>query len=60
MKEGAIIHLVLSRSCDLVEPHVPLRSARQKGVIQTTPFIWICNANHRGKPLRRFTATRRR
>lgn len=32
MKEGAIIHLVLTRSCDLVEPHVPLRSARQKGV----------------------------
>ena len=32
MKEGAIIHLVLARSCDLVEPHVPLRSARQKGV----------------------------
>ena len=32
MKEGAIIHLVLTRSCDLVEPHVPSRSARQTGV----------------------------
>ena len=32
MKEGAIIHLVLTRSCDLVEPHVPSRSARQRGV----------------------------
>lgn len=32
MKEGAIIHLVLTRSCDLVEPHVSSRSARQKGV----------------------------
>lgn len=32
MKEGAIIHLVLTRSCDLVEPHVSSRSARQKSV----------------------------
>lgn len=32
MKEGAIIHLVLTRSCDLVEPHVPSCSARQTGV----------------------------
>ena len=28
--------------------------------IQMPPFTWICHANHRGKPLRRFTATRRR
>lgn len=32
MKEGAIIHLVLTRPCDLMESHVPSRSARQTGV----------------------------
>ena len=66
MKEGAIIHLVLASSISLAPPlaaglthsaarPLPTRSFDLAGTPVLVPSkiaLWICGANHRGKPLR--------
>ena len=66
MNEGAIIHHVLASSISLAPPQaaglihsaarsLPTRSCDLAGtpvLVSSEIALWICGANHRGKPLR--------